>query len=206
MIAADITTETKVEFPSMAKLYWSNPEQENPAYFARASMSIPFFFHPFKVTKCPQDPIPWKELCSYEGPLPQSVMFMDGGIMSNFPINMFHQPYRIPMAPTFGAKIGVDGRQLAAITKPSELLAAVFDASRHTLDVDFIRNNPDYNHLVKMIDTGDHFWLNFSMEDDEKIDLFARGAVAAAEFLSSFDWIKYKNIREGIAKAFVAAR
>ena len=54
MVAADITTETKVEFPKMADLYWNNPGQVNPACYARASMSIPFFFHPYRVSECPQ--------------------------------------------------------------------------------------------------------------------------------------------------------
>ncbi len=205
MVAADITTETKVEFPRMAELYWGKPDEVNPACFARASMSIPFFFHPFRVNHCPQDKTKWKELARYDGQLPQSVMFIDGGIMSNFPINLFHQPYRVPASPTFGAKIGIDRLQPAAITKPSQLLGAVFDAARHTLDFDFISQNPDYAHLVAMIDTGDHNWLNFSMKDSDKIDLFARGAKAAADFLREFNWEKYKHVRKGIADAFLAS-
>jgi NTE family protein len=205
MVAADITTETKVEFPKMAGLYWASPQEVNPACFARASMSIPFFFHPFRVNNCPQDKAKWKELAHYDGQLPQSVMFIDGGIMSNFPINLFHQPYRVPTSPTFGAKIGIDRLQPAAITKPSQLLGAVFDAARHTLDFDFISQNPDYTHLVAMIDTGDHNWLNFSMADSAKIDLFARGAQKAAAFLRDFNWEKYKHVRKGIADAFLAS-
>lgn len=205
MIAADITTETKVEFPRMAGLYWCDPEPVNPAYFARASMSIPFFFHPFTVTECSPNRALWRELAGYEGTPPQRVMFMDGGIMSNFPINVFHQPYRVPTAPTFGAKIGIEGTEPAVITKPSQLLGAVFDAARHTLDVDFIKANPDYKHLVKMIDTGPHHWLNFTMAHGDKVDLFARGAKAAAEFLCAFDWSKYKAIRKGLAEAFQAS-
>jgi hypothetical protein len=60
------------------------------------------------------------------------------------------------------------------------------DAARHRLDFDFISRNPDYKHLVAMIDTGDHNWLD--MGDENKIDLFARGAAAAAEFLQAFNW------------------
>jgi len=206
MIAADITTETKVEFPRMAELYWTYPDRITPAYFARASMSIPFFFHPFQVDSCPQNAKKWAELAGYHGTLPETVLFIDGGIMSNFPINVFHQPYRVPASPTFGAKIGQDRAQAAVITKPSQLLGAIFDAARHTLDFDFISQNPDYQHLVAMIDTGDHNWLNFSMDDKSKIDLFARGAKKAAEFLQKFDWKKYKQIRRGIAEAFVANR
>lgn len=205
MIAADITTQTKVEFPRMAKLYWRNPEPVNPAYFARASMSIPFFFYPFTVNECSPNRTLWSDLAGYEGTLPQRVMFMDGGIMSNFPINVFHQPYRVPTAPTFGAKIGIEGTEPAEITKPSQLLGAVFDAARHTLDSDFIKTNPDYKHLVKMIDTGNHHWLNFTMSHEDKVDLFARGAKAAAEFLCGFNWSKYKAIRKGLAEAFQAS-
>jgi NTE family protein len=205
MIAADITTETKVEFPKMAGLYWCNPEPVNPACFARASMSIPFFFHPFTVNECSPNRALWRELAGYEGTPPKRVMFMDGGIMSNFPINVFHKPYRIPTAPTFGAKIGIDGVEPAEITKPAQLLGAVFNAARHTLDVDFIKTNPDYRHLVKMIDTGHHHWLNFTMPHEDKVDLFARGAKAAAEFLCTFDWSKYKAIRKGLVEAFHAS-
>jgi NTE family protein len=56
MVAADVTTETKVEFPKMAELYWENPESVDPACFARASMSIPLFFHPYRVA-CPQSAV-----------------------------------------------------------------------------------------------------------------------------------------------------
>jgi NTE family protein len=70
------------------------------------------------------------------------------------------------------------------------------------LDDDFIQANPDYKHLVKMIDTGSHHWLNFTMKHEDKVDLFARGAQAAAEFLCTFDWAKYKTIRKGLAEAF----
>lgn len=205
MIAADITTETKVEFPKMAELYWPDPDQINPACFARASMSIPFFFHPFCVGDCPQNTREAWQKIGYFGELPTSVIFMDGGIMSNFPINVFHEPYQVPLAPTFGAKIGVDRTQPAGIAHPAQLLSAVFNAARHTLDLDFIVQNPDYRHLVTRIDTGNHNWLNFTMSDEDKVDLFARGARAAANFLCSFDWPKYKEIRQGIADAFRAS-
>lgn len=43
------------------------------------------------------------------------------------------------------------------------------------------------------------------MEDDDKVDLFALGAEAAADFLCKFDWPKYKEIRKGIKDAFLAS-
>lgn len=204
MIAADVTTETKVELPKMANLYWRNPETINPACFARASMSIPLFFKPFQVRDCPDSEAvraDWEKLAGYRGELPKRVFFVDGGIMSNFPINLFHQAHRVPAAPTFGAKIGIDRSKPLQIEKPSQLVGCVFDAARHTLDYDFILRNPDYHHLVQMIDTGAHNWLDFSMADEAKTDLFARGAEAAADFLERFDWEKYKRIRRDLAEA-----
>ena len=46
IIAAEITTETKVEFPKMAHLFWKDVDKVSPALYARASMSIPFFLSP----------------------------------------------------------------------------------------------------------------------------------------------------------------
>ncbi len=209
MIAADVTTETKVELPKMASLYWSDPARVNPACFARASMSIPLFFRPYRVGDLPHSEghrRAWEAHAGYRGELPREVYFIDGGIMSNFPINLFHTPDRVPYAPTFGAKIGIDRSAPLAITSPAKLVGAIFDAARHTLDYDFILRNPDYHHLVKMIDTGSHNWLDFALPNEAKVDLFARGAEAAAEFLCGFDWEGYKKVRADLASAVRKSR
>ncbi len=49
IIAAEITTESKIIFPEMNLLFWGEPGKENPANYLRASMSIPIFFQPFKI-------------------------------------------------------------------------------------------------------------------------------------------------------------
>lgn len=209
LVAADVTTETKVDFPRMAKMFWKNWENINPAFFARASMSIPFFFHPFHVDAVPWDSETqkvWDELTGYQGKWPERCVFMDGGIISNFPINLFHKTDRVPRVPTFGAKIGLDratpGYQPAKVTKPSELLGAVFDSARHALDFDFILRNPDYRHLVAFIKIDDrHNWLDFNLDEEAKLDLFATGAETAARFLCGFDWEGYKKLRKELADA-----
>jgi NTE family protein len=207
LITADVTTETKVEFPRMAPLYWAAPESVDPAMYVRASMSIPFFFHPFQVD-IPQGTAAWKnweELAGYTGELPRGCAFIDGGIMSNFPIDLFHRPNRVPSSPTFGAKLGTDRMKPHRIEKPMQLAGAIFNSARHCLDYDFIARNPDYKRLVTSIDTGAHDWLNFELPDADKVDLFYRGARAAAEFLVGFDWAEYKEIRARLARAFVLA-
>lgn len=201
LVTADITTETKVELPRMAMLYWDNPDEVAPEVFARASMSIPGFFYPVR------RPVPlgmetqWKELALYEGEIPSEVILVDGGIMSNFPIDLFHKKDRVPALPTFGAKIGSDRKSARKIDSPGSLTSAVFDAARHTLDFDFIKRNPDYRLLVSEINTGNHNWLDFDLSQEAKIDLFSRGAACAAEFLCKFDWEAYKEVRKSLADA-----
>ncbi|MCW5623348.1 MAG: patatin-like phospholipase family protein [Burkholderiales bacterium] len=202
LVAADVTTQTKVEFPRMAELYWQQPTLVDPALFVRASMSVPLFFAPLKVTNCPQDTdARWAALADFHGQPPKEVLFVDGGIMSNFPIDIFHQPDRVPLNPTFGVKLGIDRRSHNVISSPSSYVGAIFDSARSTLDLDFIRRNPDFRHLVKEIDTGDHNWLDFRLDAKAKIDLFARGAMAAQAFLSQFRWDEYKELRAALAGA-----
>ena len=74
--------------------------------------------------------------------------------------------------------------------------AAAFSSASHTLDYDFIKRNPDYRKLVSYIDTGQHGWLDFDLSDAAKVDLFVRGARKAAEFLTAFDWERYKEVRQ----------
>jgi NTE family protein len=201
VVAADISTETKVEFPLMADLYYQHPSRVSPAVFVRASMSIPAFFHPLRVEKIPQGNEAkkrWRKKAGYEGKLPQEVLFVDGGIMSNFPIDLFHGEGE-PLAPTFGAKLGVDRTAPSTVEKPLQLLGAIFNAARHCADYDFLTKNPDYRHLVSFIDTGDHNWLDFFMGPEAKIDLFVRGVKAGVDFLIGFDWDKYKKVRRDIA-------
>ena len=202
VVSADITTETKVEFPRMARLYFPDRDAVNPAKYVRASMSIPLFFYPYEVKRIPKGPgakANWKKDAGYEEAIPSKCLFVDGGVMSNFPIDLFHAPKGLPRCPTFGAKLGHDQRLKKKIDNPLSFAGAVFDSARHTLDYDFITRNPDYNNLVTWIDTGKHNWLNFFMSKRDKIDLFKLGVKAAADFLKKFDWDDYQDIRKDIA-------
>lgn len=199
VIAADVTTGTKVEFPKMAPLYWADPAALSPADFVRSSMSVPGFFHPVRVKGIPQGPAAqqrWTEMTSYKGQrLPKECVLVDGGIISNFPIAVFHNHAKVPRSPTFGVKLGIPAAEPAVIDSPTELLAGVFNAARGALDQDFLVGNPDYRHLITYIDTGKHNWLNFNLSNAAKVDLFREGAKAAAAFLDGFNWANYKQLR-----------
>ncbi len=199
IIAADITTQSKIVFPQMSELLYMNPEIANPADFARASMSIPFFFQPFRISNLPSGVDAWRKwnvMTGLNASVPNEVLFMDGGIISNFPIDIFHTNYKVPDAPTFGVKIGLDKASINENKKFFSLIGSVFNTARFSSDDNFLRTNPDFKHLIGYIDPGNHNWLNFGLTDDAKIDLFIRGAQAASVFLKTFNWTKYKEIRK----------
>lgn len=207
LVAADVSTETKVTFPEMADYYFDNPGSVNPAVFVRASMSIPYFFEPMKISPLPRGPAAteaWKKVgydCERENGIPEKAVFVDGGIMSNFPIDTFHNSKSVPRMPTFGVKLQYDCRR-RDITTPGALFGAIFSSSRHCLDYDFIHRNPDFKHLVHWIPCQGHNWLNFAMDDYEKKALFKEGALCAFDFLKGFKWEKYKEIRRKIHEGY----
>jgi NTE family protein len=208
IIASDITTKTKVVFPEMAELYWHDPGQVNPAKFVRASMSIPFFFYPFRVENIPGagtevDGAPaapraaWRRHAGYYGEIPATVFFVDGGLLSNFPINAFHITRGIPKKPTFGIKLSTWRKSYSKITSPGNMTSAMVATMRQLHDYDFLVRNPDYNRLICHIDADTLFnWLDFGMDDHAMEALFLLGAEKAVEFLERFDWEEYKQIRE----------
>lgn len=195
IIAAEITTESRVIFPEMNVLFWSEPEKENPADYLRASMSIPVFFHPFEIAVANRKKEDWIKHVKFYGEPPKIAYFVDGGVLSNFPIDVFHNTSIIPRLPTFGVKLGDDRNKVSHVKSFMKFLMSIFNSARHVLDYQFILKNDDYEHLIQKIDIGDHNWLNFSISDEDKIDLFCRGAKAADEFLRKFNWEKYKKIR-----------
>ncbi len=199
IIAADITTQSKIVFPEMSELFYVNPDNANPADFARASMSIPFFFQPFRLNNLPTGADAWRKwnkLTGLHASIPNEILFMDGGIISNFPIDIFHNNAKVPEAPTFGVKIGLDKAEVNQNKKFFSLIGSVFNTARFSSDDNFLRTNPDFRHLIGYIDTGNHNWLNFGLTEEAKIDLFIRGAQSAAQFLNTFNWTNYKKMRE----------
>lgn len=215
LIASDLTTETKVEIPKDASLYWSNVDAVAPEDFLRASMSIPFFFTPYVIS--PANNIQgdegrkaaataWADRVGAEpgdlpdGWLPERCLLVDGSVMSNFPIDAFHD-----VCPTVGIKLQVDKHQ-TMIDSPITLAFGLFDAARHCRDNDFITKNPDFRWLVEDIDTGDVSWINFNLPDEQKLQLFKAGVRAAIDWLDRFDWQAYKKVRQGVLAAHFAAR
>jgi len=216
IVAVDVATKTKFVFPKMSLLVFDKPEEVDPAWFVRASMSIPGFFEPVRVERLGErDPNPphhvrlspelqgaWRKHAGLERLDPDFThhVFVDGGVISNFPIAEFHANDRVPLMPTFGAKLGPT-RNGEPLDSFGAFGHATFNAARQSLDFDFLHRNPDYKQLIAIIDTSDHHWLDFELTTEGKVDLFQRGVRAAKHFLQDFDWTRYKETRAELAKA-----
>jgi len=206
IITSDITTHSKIEFPKMAELFWAKPEDVAPADLVRASMSIPFFFEPFQISGLPnagneEDPT-WNKHAKYLGEVPSSVKFVDGGMLSNFPINVFHRKDGgVPSMPTFGVRLSTYRRDYSKNKNILGISGAMISTMRQIHDYDFLLNNPDHSMLICRIDADRKFnWLDFNMKEKDQISLFNLGAEKAIEFLEGFDWKKYKQVRRSLSQ------
>lgn len=204
MITSDVTTQTKVQFPEMASLYWINPDEVHPSVYLRASMSIPIFFYPVVVKNIPkgdQAKQRWVDMVRYRGEVPPSVAFVDGGLLSNFPINVFHNKAAVPRLPTFGVRLSTFRDAYNKTDSFFRFAGSMIATMRHIYDFDFILRHPDYQHIICEIDADADFnWLDFNMSPEKKIALFTLGAKKAVEFLEKFDWENYKAIRKELSE------
>lgn len=207
IIAADVTTHSKIEFPAMSELYFRNPDKVNPARLVRTSMSIPLFFEPVTIGSIPnsgkkEDPN-WVKHCRYTGEVPPKVSFVDGGLLSNFPINVFHRKDGgVPRKPTFGARLSTYRESYSNLATLTSYFGALISSMRQIYDYDFLKRNPDYSRLICHIDADKEFnWLDFEIERKEQVRMFVHGAREAIKFLEKFNWEEYKEIRLKLSKA-----
>jgi NTE family protein len=201
IITTDITTRTKVVFPDMAHLYFKDPMKLKPCQLVRASMSVPLFFMPFVADDIPDAGTSghpeWIRWALYTGKVPPSASFVDGGLISNFPIDVFHLPGSgIPRKPTFGVRLSTFRQSYELVDDLSSYLGGLINTMRHDSDNEFLRKNPDFNRLITFINADQLVnWLNFNLSDEEKLLLFRKGAESALSFVKSFDWQEYKKLR-----------
>jgi len=197
IVVADVTTSTKAVFPEMAPMYWQEPDNINPASFARASASIPVFFQPYTVygiSDLIKGSDKWARLGSFTGALPKRVSFADGGLLSNFPIDLFKR-IGVPRAPTLGARLGNKERVVNDAENIGQYTGNLFNALRHYADYDFIFKNPLYKYLITHIPTEKYHWLDFEMSESDKLGLFREGVLAGYKFLEEFNWMLHKELR-----------
>ncbi|MBO9619375.1 MAG: patatin-like phospholipase family protein [Niabella sp.] len=204
-IASELITENKIEFPRMCNLF--RPQDRlnelHPAGLVRASMSIPLLFESYFIYGIPQsDPSvqkAWRDAFGETTP-PAEARFVDGGILSNFPVSIFYNSaIAIPRLPVFGIDLNdtapSDKSKQAASWTFMGYLFRIFNTTRNYYDKDFQLKNKVYSKGIGTIALPEFNWLDFFITDAEKRVLFERGVATATAFLLQFDWEAYKKDR-----------
>lgn len=215
LITSDIITENKIEFPKMYDLFTDKTSLDSPLHpadFVRASMSIPIFFESFVINKIDTENEAirksWQTHFSIEPEnIPQEARFVDGGVLSNFPMSIFYNPeVRVPRLPTFGVRLNdAEPEQKTKIHfSLGTYFGKLFNTVRYFYDKDFLLKNKLYSKGIGVIDVHEFNWLNFGLSNEEKKKLFLKGVLAAKEFLigeKAFDWEAYKKERQDLYDA-----
>lgn len=182
----DVTTGQLVRLPwDYRRVYGLDPDEQLVADAVRASMAIPFLFHPVTLETADGQP------CT----------LVDGGVLSNFPIDTFDRPDGAePRWPTFGVAVVpylpapsaeqlIPGLGMLSLGRPSLLESLIT-----TMLV-----GHDQAHLslpwVKVraiqVDSTDVGVLDFDITRGEAQALYEKGYAATTQFLSTWDWPGY---------------
>ncbi|HLK27462.1 MAG TPA: patatin-like phospholipase family protein [Puia sp.] len=205
-ITSELVSENKIEFPKMANLFRENPDDLHPAHFVRASMSIPIFFESHIIDNIDINnekiKTAWMQHFGDDSSIPDIARFIDGGMLSNFPINIFYNPKVIePRLPSWGIDLDdsdPNEKAHASDKVPWSLgsyLGRLFNTIRYYYDKDFLIKNNVFKKGIGKISLAEFNWLNFFISDAEKLKMFIRGSQAATDFLLSFDWPSYQKER-----------
>jgi len=168
VMTSDITKERMVVLPQGLAAYGIDPDAFPVAQAVRMSMSIPFFFEPVVHRK------------SY---------FVDGGILSNFPVWLFDSP-GIPEWPTFGFKfIEPECNRPNPITTPVQQAKAIFSTMMEAHDKMHIENE-DFLRTIVIPTLGTRA-TDFGLAGQQRDALFQSGRQAAQTFFKTWDFQAY---------------
>jgi len=183
---ADVTTGQLVRLPwDYRRVYGVDPDDQQVADAVRASMSIPFFFRPASLT-------------SRAG---LTSTLLDGGILSNFPIDSLDRPDgKEPRWPTFGVTLlpnlpegndaVIPALRALNVLGSTKLLEEVITTMLVGRDQAYL-NQPWVSARTIRVDSTDVGFLDFGISDKSVKMLYDKGYTAAVKFLSTWDWRAY---------------
>jgi NTE family protein len=201
VVATDISHRQKVTLPRDLPEFVHRPDEVLIGDLVRASTSIPLFFAPVRLSdfSTPQDNLK----------APPHIMFLDGGIVSNFPMSIFdlssstsaHERRR-PLCPTFGLLIDelMDiHTPVEPIDNPAKFGLAMFLTATEHGDKSYIKSSPHNEsriiHISNTVAEGRKVTvLNFGMTDLDKIHLFENGVNAVIDKMTTWNFREYVKL------------
>jgi NTE family protein len=180
-VVSDVTSGHMVRLPWDYARYGLDPDEQLVADAVRASASIPFFFRPFPL-KLPE-----------KGKV---AVCTDGGMLSNFPINIFDRTRGKPRWPTFGIKLSARppaGRWVdtwAPVPGPIPLAKALIATMMNAHDRTYM-DDPSVCASTVFVDTDGVRSTDFGLAQQARDDLYERGRTAGQSFLADWDFDEY---------------
>ncbi|HET7173715.1 MAG TPA: patatin-like phospholipase family protein [Nocardioidaceae bacterium] len=179
-VTSDISEHRMSLLPWDYAYYGLDPDEQPVADAVRASAAIPFFYVPSILqTRTPRG----------------AVTLVDGGLLSMYPITVFDQPgERLPRWPTFGIRLSARESTRAAdhpIRHPVGIAEALIETMLEGWDNRHI-DNPSAIARTIFVDTGGISGLDFDLTAAQREQLIDAGRAAAAKFLSSWDFDRWR--------------
>ncbi|MDH6245191.1 patatin-like phospholipase family protein [Mycobacterium sp. OTB74] len=182
----DLTTGQLVRLPwDYERVYGLDPDEQLVADAVRASMAIPFLFQPVTLNDAAG----------------QASTLVDGGVLSNFPIDSLDRPDgRAPRWPTFGVTVVpylpapsvedlIPAFRLLHGRAPS-LLESLLTTMLVGHDQTYL-NQPWVKVRAIQVDSTDVGVLDFDITRAQAEVLYDKGYAATTEFLGAWDWAAY---------------
>lgn len=165
IIASDLTNGKILVLPDDLPHYGISPERFSIAKAVRMSCSLPYFFEPVKLKS-----------------LGETIVVVDGGVLSNFPIWLFDHEARPKVRPVLGVKLSPKEEEQAKnkINNAIDLFGALFETMKDAHDARHISKRHEKNIIflpVKQV-----VLTEFQLSDETKWELIQLGKEEASKF------------------------
>lgn len=185
VMATDVTRGRLLRLPWDYREYGLDPDEQPVADAVRMSLSIPLYFAPRTLT---------------DRTTGRRCTVVDGGVLSNFPIEVFDRTDESPPRwPTFGVGVTdtLSGGPVSlapglplGVLPPLALLDAVVATAVSGHDRTYL-SAPCVRRRAFAVDTSGVGLTDFDIDPARRERLFDAGQQAAREFLAGWDWAGY---------------
>ena len=169
---SDVTNSVLLRLPWVYRSQFDiDPATQSVAAAVRASSSIPFFFRPIKLERTSGD----------------TAWLLDGGMLSNFPIDVFDRTDGAPARwPTIGIKLsaqkspGTGGRKVTGLVSLATAMISTLTSWYDRMHI----NDPDVVKRTIFVDTTGVRSTDFGISKSQQEQLYENGRVAATAWLA----------------------
>jgi NTE family protein len=173
VMTSDVSTGRLCRLPWDFEELGVKADEQAVADAVRMSMSIPFFYEPFQF---------------------QNRWFVDGGMLSNFPVDVFDRTDgQMPRWPTFGIKLSgrPDANQSpASVDGPIGLVKAMIGTMTNFHDQMHL-DDPSVIARTIFVDCGKVRATDFDLTEETQETLYQSGRKAAEDFLATWNFDQY---------------